>query len=115
MENASLVAEAVTYGIWLRGDALLHAALPALAGCSGLLPPFEHDATRVANYRPRLAGDSTTTSSHARHCTATLGSTIRINTQPRAIGRSGAAIHSLHEPGYRRDPGRPAMDIANTL
>jgi hypothetical protein len=39
----------------------------------------------------------------------------RINTQPRAIGRSGAAIHSLHEPGYRRDPGRPAMDIANTL
>ena len=39
----------------------------------------------------------------------------RFNTQPRVTGRSGAAIHSLQDPGYRRDPGRPATAIANKL
>ena len=35
--------------------------------------------------------------------------------QPVATGRAGSAIHSLHEPPYRAEPGSPASSIANTL
>jgi hypothetical protein len=33
----------------------------------------------------------------------------------RAMGLVGSAIHSLHEPGYRREPGMAATDMARTL
>ena len=34
---------------------------------------------------------------------------------PVAIGRLASAHHSLHEPGYRRLPGIPAISMASRL
>jgi hypothetical protein len=35
--------------------------------------------------------------------------------QPSATGRAGSDDHSLHEPGYNAEPGRPATSIASRL
>src|SRR5690606_19795761 len=36
-------------------------------------------------------------------------------THPWLLGRSGSVIHSLHEPGYSREPGSPAISMASRL
>src|SRR3989442_5144257 len=40
---------------------------------------------------------------------------LRVLRQPRATGRAGSATHSLHDPGYRREPESPAILMARTL
>ena len=36
-------------------------------------------------------------------------------TAPVATGRDGSLHHSLHEPGYRREPDRPAISMDSRL